>query len=134
MSITRYSDLIEQAREQSEPQRLMFVFTKAELPDDATPEEVAAFERGEGGALTPTICVDRLPEEVADFSTLVKESEQTGFDWDIAFIAAMGGRAGIAPSSDECEQPLKMMMHQIQSGMIANFLAMNRDGEFLQLD
>ena len=44
MNITRFDDLLRSAREQSEPQRLLFVFTSAGVPDDATPEPRAHFE------------------------------------------------------------------------------------------
>ena len=59
--ISSYSDLIQASYSQQEPQRLLFVFCRAELPDEASPEEKAAFERGEGGALTPVVCVDKTP-------------------------------------------------------------------------
>ena len=45
--ISSYSDLIQASYSQQEPQRLLFVFCRAELPDEASPEEKAAFERGE---------------------------------------------------------------------------------------
>lgn len=134
MNITHYNDLIAAAKQEPEPQRLLFVFAKAEIPEEATPQQIAEFERGEGGVLTPSICVDRLPEEVSDFTTLINQSEQTGFDWDIAFVSSMSGRAGNAPTSEECIQPLKMMMQQIQMGIIANFLALNRKGDVVQLN
>lgn len=134
MNISSYQDLITLAEQQPEPQRLLFVFSKAELPEDATPAQKKAFEQGEGGTLNPIICVDRTPEEARNFITLVNESEHTGQDWDIAFVAAMSGRGGFPPTSEECLQPLKMMMQQIQSGMIANFLAFSRQGELVQLN
>lgn len=72
--ISSYNDLIQASHSQQEPQRLLFVFCRAELPDEASPEERAAFERGEGGALTPVICVDKTPEEAPDFGALQEES------------------------------------------------------------
>lgn len=128
-----YQDLITFANQEIEPQRLLFVFAKAEPPEGATNQQIAEFERGEGGVLTPSICVDKLPEEVPEFQKLIDESKETGFDWDIVFVAAMNGRGGISPSSDECLQPLKMMMQQIQMGMISGFLAINREGIIVQL-
>lgn len=134
MNITHYQDLIQHANQEVEPQRLLFVFTKAELPEEATPKQIEEFARGEGGVLIPSTCVDRLPEEVSEFDILLKESKETGFEWDIVFVAAMSGRGGIAPSTDECLQPLKMMMQQIQMGIISNFLALDRKGEVVQLN
>ena len=48
--ISSYQDLVQASRKEPEPQRFLFVFCKAELPDDASAAERAAFERGEGGA------------------------------------------------------------------------------------
>ncbi|MEO8923737.1 MAG: ribonucleotide reductase subunit alpha, partial [Caldimonas sp.] len=36
MSISSFDDLLRAAREQPEPQRLLFVFAGAELPDDSS--------------------------------------------------------------------------------------------------
>lgn len=131
--ITGFKDLLEVARTESEPQRLLFVFCKAELPEDATVEEKSAFDRGEGGALTPVICVDKTPSEVPEFERLVVESEQTGQDWDVVFVAAMSGRGGIEPSSDDVQQPMNMMVESIRLGKVANFLPLDRAGISIDL-
>ncbi|WP_417547930.1 ribonucleotide reductase subunit alpha [Marinobacter segnicrescens] len=132
--IASYSDLMQAVQEQPEPQRLLFVFCRAELPDDASDEERAAFERGEGGALTPVICVDKSPTEVAEFSSLVQESRETGQPWDVVFVAAMSGRGGMAPSTDEAQQPLTMMVESIRLGNIGGYLPLDQDGQAMALN
>ena len=129
MSITRFEDLLRAATEQSEPQRLLFVFVTAQLPDDASDEERQRFAQGQGGTLKPVLCVDKLPEEIGDFSALVAESAHTGVGWELVFVAGLAGRAGIAPNPDEAEQPLKMMVAAIENGGIGSFLAFDRDGQ-----
>ena len=131
--ISNYSELIAATKQEHEPQRLLFVFCRAELPDDATADERAAFKRGEGGALTPVICVDKTPAEVADFSQLVEESHSTGENWDVVFVAAMSGRGGIPPSSDETKQPMTMMVESIRVGHVGNYLPLNASGEAVDL-
>jgi len=37
LRITSFDDLLRAARHQAEPQRLLFVFMGAELPDDSSP-------------------------------------------------------------------------------------------------
>lgn len=133
MVIESYTDLIQAAQQQHEPQRLLFVLAKAELPDDATASQKSRFAAQQGGSLDPVLCVDKLPEEVAEFSTLLAESERTGIDWDIAFIASMSGRAGQAPSSDEADQPLTLMVNKVKAGSIADFVTVNKKGELIQL-
>ena len=87
------------AQQQPEPQRLLFVFAGAVLPDDSTPEQRARFEARQGGALTPLMSVDKTPEELGTFAALVEESRQFGRDWAIVFVASLPGRDGRAPTS-----------------------------------
>lgn len=133
MNIESYQDLLQAAAAQAEPQRLLFVFAKAELPNGYTDSQKQQFEQGHGGALEPVLCVDKLPEEISEFQQLVTESQTTGIDWDIAFVSALGGRGGFPPNSDEAVQPLKMMMQKIQGGMIADFLTFDKNGELVAL-
>ena len=44
MTISSFDDLLQAARSQPEPQRLLFVFAGVELPDDATPEQRTRFD------------------------------------------------------------------------------------------
>lgn len=133
MLLNEFSDLLQAAHQQPVPQRLLLVFTAAELPHDATDEEKAHFERGEGGALAPVLCVDKLPQEVESFAALRDEATLTGIGWDILFVATMSGRRGVAPNSDEAVQPLKEMVEAIKGGRIGRFLAVTRAGELVQL-
>ncbi len=133
MTIRTFSDLLVAASTQQEPQRLLLVFAVAELPRDSGAEEKAAFERGEGGALNPVVCVDKLASEIESFESLRLESREAISRWDILFVAALDGRAGIAPNSDEAAGPLRMMVESIKAGRIANFLTIDRDGELVQL-
>ncbi len=133
MSIPNFATLLEAAQSQSEPQRLLLVFATAELPADASAEEVARFERGEGGALVPAMCVDKTPQEIGDFASLVVESHETGVDWVILFVAAMSGRDGLAPTSDAASQALQTMVEAVRNGQIDDYLAVDRDGDMVQL-
>lgn len=134
LQIDSYSSFIAMANAQPEPQRLLWIFARAELPNGYTETQKQHYEAGRGGALEPVLCVDKLPAEVADFASLVAESAHTGVDWDIAFVASMAGRAGIAPNSDEAIQPMRLMLNKIQSGMIAEFLTFDKQGELVNLN
>lgn len=131
--ISSYTDLLKAADAEPAPQRFLFVFCRAELPDDASSEEKAAFANGEGGALTPVVCVDKTPDEVRDFGALVEESRQTGQGWDVVFVAAMSGRGGMQPSSDEAQQPLTMMVESIRLGHVGNYLPLDQNGQAVSL-
>lgn len=133
MSLEKFVDVLAAAQQQSEPQRLLLVFAAAELPPDSSEKDKAAFERGLGGVLAPKVCVDKRPEEIESFDALVAQSRETGVAWDILFVAALSGRGGVAPNSDEAVQPLKMMVEAIKGGRIADFLAVDKTGSLVQL-
>lgn len=133
MNIASFDDLLCAARERPEPQRLLFVFTGAALPDDSTPEQRARFQAGEGGALVPLMSVDKTPEELDTFTTLVEESRQFGHDWAVVFVASLSGRGGRAPSSAEVDQSLQRMIEAIRAGAIGSFIPFDRQGEPMRL-
>lgn len=133
MTISSFDDLLLEARQQAEPQRLLFVFSGAELPDDATAVQRARFEAGSGGALTPLMCVDKTPQELDTFSALVEESRQFGHDWVVVFVAALAGRSGLAPTSKEAEAPLQRMVESIKAGSVGSFIPFDRQGQPVML-
>jgi len=133
MNISNFDDLLRAARTQPEPQRLLFVFARAVLPDDSTPEQRARFEAGEGGALAPLMAVDRTPDDLGTFAALVEESRQFGTDWAVVFVASLSGRDGRAPTSKEADQPLQRMIESIKAGSIGSFIPFDRRGEPVQL-
>ncbi|MCW4454851.1 hypothetical protein OK348_08575 [Flavobacterium sp. MXW15] len=132
MQLSSFNDLLRAARQQPEPQRLLFVFARVELPEAATAEQRERFERREGGTLSPCLCVDKAPSEVASFEALAAESANTGLDWDLLFVSSLSGRAGIAPGSDEAAQPLRFMVNAINNGRVADFAVFDRDGGIVQ--
>jgi hypothetical protein len=128
VSISSFDDLLRAAREQPEPQRLLFVFAGAELPGDSTPEQRARFEAGEGGVLAPLMAVDRTPEELGTFAALVEESRRFGPEWAVVFVASLPGRAGRPPTSKEADQPLQRMIESIKAGALGSFIPFDRQG------
>ena len=132
MNITSYADLVAAANAQAQPQRLLFTFAAAALPNDAKPSEQERFAAKQGGTLAPVMCVDKLDSELASFDALVEESRHAGAHWDMVFVTSMSGRDGAAPSADEAETALKTMVEAVRNGQFSNFLAFNRDGELLQ--
>jgi hypothetical protein len=128
VNISNFDDLLHAAREQPERQQLLFVFAKAVLPDDSTPEQRARFEAGEGGALMPLMAVDRTPEELDRFAALVEESRQFGLYWAVVFVATLPGSAGRAPTSKETDQALQRMVESIKTGSFGRFIPFDRQG------
>lgn len=133
MNITTFDDLLHAARQQPTAQRLLLVFAGATLPADASPEQHAAFERGQGGELAPLMCVDKTPDELSSFAALVREADQFGPPWAIVFAAALSGSATQAPSSEAAQPHLQRMVEAIKSGQIASLIPFDRDGRAVHL-
>jgi hypothetical protein len=131
MEISSFDDLLHAARAQPEPQRLLFVFAAAELPDDATAAQRARFQAGQGGALVPLMCVDKAPQELDSFDALVEEARQftaPGHDWAMVFVAALSGTLNQAPTSADAEAPLQRMVDAIKAGTIGGYIPFDRQG------
>ena len=133
MAIANYAELLSEAHLQPDPQRLLFVFAKAELPDNPDARQRERFEQGEGGVLTPALCVDKMLDELSDIQSLVLESQRTGVTWDIVFVAALAGDGVDPPTSEDAERPLQRMVEALQMGSIDNFLAFDRQGNAVDL-
>lgn len=132
MDITSFDDLLLAARSEPEPQRLLFVFTGAELPAGATAAQRAQFDAGEGGELAPLMCVDRSAAELSGFSALAAEAALAGPPWAIVFTAALSGRYGIPPTSVDAEAPLQHMVDSIKAGRLDGMLPFDRHGDPVQ--
>lgn len=133
MNIQTFDDLLSAARSQPLPQRLLFVFAGVELPDDATPAQRLEFERGEGGALVPRMCVDKGLDELASFDQLVREAEAFGQPWGMVFAAALAGAPGRPPGRVEAEQPLQDMVEAIRQGQLHAFIPFDPQGQAVAL-
>ena len=132
MILTSFDDLLHAARQQPQPQRLLFVFAGASLPADADTAKKERFAAGQGGELAPLMCVDKTPDELSGFPALAEESRQFGQDWAIVFVAALDGRNGLAPSSEEAAVPLQRMVESIMAGSITAFMPFDRQGQPVQ--
>ena len=111
---------------------MLFVFTKAELPEEHTEEEAKRFNEGDGGNLVPVVSVDKGLEELSNFPNLVEESWQVYKDWKIVFIAALAGKGGVMPNNSEVEQSLETMIDSINQGKFSQFLAFDQEGNPVQ--
>jgi hypothetical protein len=127
-SIRSFDDFLSLARREPEPQRLLFVFAAAELPEAATSAQLVAFERNEGGELTPLMCVDKAVAELRNFDALASEAELAGPPWSIVFASALSGRNGAAPSASEIDRSLQRMVDSVRTGQLQSILPFDREG------
>lgn len=133
MNIASFDDLLQIARQQREPQQLLFVFAGAELPAGASAAQREQFDAGEGGELAPLMCVDKDAKALAGFDALCVEAAQAGPPWAIVFTAALSGRNGRPPQAGDIDAALQHMVEAIQAGHLDGMLPFNRAGEPVQL-
>lgn len=132
IEITDFKSLMAVGKQQSEPQRFLFVFLHASLPADHDDVDQEKFHAGQGGELQAIMCVDKDLAELTDFSDLVKESEQMEQEWSLVLVACLSGINGVSPTSAEAEQPLKTMVQAVQSGAdLSKYLAFDKQGTLL---
>ena len=106
----------------------------ADLPDDATPEQRAGFEQGEGGALVPIVCVDKTPDEIGNFERLAQEAAQFGTPWRVLFASSMSGASDAPPTSKAAEPVLDGMVDAIKQGAFANMIAFDTTGKAISFE
>lgn len=134
MDIARFDDLLHAAGQQAQPQRLLLVFVAATLPEGADEAQRAAFEAGEGGELSPLMCVDKAPAELSGFDTLVREAAETGGDqWVLVFASALPGAGGEPPAEAQVNAALDRMVEQVRLGQISGFIPFDRSGQAVRL-
>lgn len=132
IEITDYKSLLAVGRQQSEPQRFLFVFLQASLPNDHNDMDKQRFQSGRGGELKAIMCVDKNLAELTDFTDLVTESKQMEQDWSMVLVACLSGLNNIAPTAEEAEQPLKTMVETVQNGGdLSKYLAFDKGGDLL---
>ncbi len=128
-----FAQLLQAAHAQPDEQRLLFVFAAAELPEQATAEQREEFARGQGGSLTPLMCVDKAPDEVGSFQALADEARRMGPPWQVVFVAALSGKGPQPPADAQVDQALQRMVDAVKHGGIEGFLAFDPQGQLLHL-
>lgn len=121
MKISKFNDLLNASKMQDQPQRLLFLFAKAtSLPN-------AVMTKHHSGTIDPVMCVDKLPDGVVSFSTLLDEADSISTKWDFVFIGCLDGNAGLPPSSEDAGPYLKMMTNDLASGKnISKYIVFDR--------
>ena len=133
MNISTFEDLLQAARTQPEPQRLLLVFAGASLPSDASAEQRAQFEAGESGELAPLMCVDKDPHALTGFESLTAEAAAFEQPWVLVLAAALSGVGGRAPSEAQIASALQRMVQAVRDGEIGHFIPFDRNGHAVQL-
>ena len=108
--ITNFAQLLQASTEQDQPQRLLFLFAKAES------SKKKKSKKQQNGAISPVMCVDKLPEDIESFQSLVKEADEISKEWDFVIIAGLSGQNGVTPSTEDADPYLNQMTNHLASG------------------
>ncbi|WP_395344497.1 ribonucleotide reductase subunit alpha [Ningiella sp. W23] len=126
--ISMFSDLLEMANEQPDPQRLLFLFASAEATKKSAKRD------DKKGTISPVMVVDKLPEEVPSFGALSKEADSINKHWDFVFIASLSGDNKTPPSSDDAEPYLNRMTEDVSTGQnIRRYVVFDRQENPIEL-
>lgn len=132
--LNHFDDFLAIANQQSEPQKLLLVLARRELPHGHTEEQARAYSEGHGGHLAPLAGIDKQPAELKNFSAFVEEAKQVGTDWDAVFVGALPGNQGRLPTAKEIDEAIEKVIYAIRNGMVNNFLVFDRKGIPLQIN
>lgn len=134
IQIDSFDDLLTLAKQQDEPQQLLFVFTQRELPEGHTQEMKRRFEAGVGGHLAPIVCVNKPVPELTGFSQLNREALDMVEHWDVFFVAVLPGKQGQWPTETDTDKALDQMVENVRQGSVSGYLAFGPAGDPLLLD
>ncbi|WP_448210960.1 ribonucleotide reductase subunit alpha [Colwellia sp. MEBiC06753] len=123
-----YKELLDMANNQTEPQRLLFLFAQ---PEGNNPKKSKKHQKGH---LEPVMCVDKLPAEVESFEKLVAEADSIEKNWQFVFISGLSGQNNQAPTPEEAEPYLNRMTSDLMTGQnIARYLVLDREGKPIEM-
>ncbi len=130
MPINDFDGLLEAARHQPVPQRMLFVFLKTVVQKDYTEEQRARTEADRGGALLPLFCVDLTPLEVHTLEALSTEADQHSTEWDKMLVACMDDEPTSKGARARVDDALKAMVARVQTGGdLSIYLCFTRSGD-----
>jgi hypothetical protein len=123
LMISNFTQLLQAAHDQEQPQRLLMMFAKTELAKGKSKNK-----NYQTGSISPVMCVDKLPEELTDFAALSTEADKISKEWSFIFITGLNGQNGQPPSSDDCEQYLNKMASDLMTGQdLAGYMILDRE-------
>lgn len=121
-----FNEMLETARQQIEPQRLLFMLAQSDGDNSSTDEGC--------GTITPLMCVDKTPAELTDFASFVSEADSISTEWNMIFIGAMSGQNGQQPTSDEADPLLNLMVNNLMAGQdLSRYLILDRQEQRLEI-
>ncbi len=125
--MSTFTQLLNTAKAQAEPQRLLFLIAKTESTTKSKNDR-------HRGTVSPVMCVDKLPEELTDFKHFTREADRITKDWDLILIAGISGENGQAPDTDSVEPVLNKMANDLMQGQeLSRYLILDRNENRIEI-
>jgi len=131
--IEHFDDLLELARKEAVPVRLLTVLVRAEavLPVAANGPPAAG---ATGGLLIPIRVKDHAIEPDLDFARLHRQADENDGRWAFMMVGVLPGQDGHAPSPASVDDQLKLMARAVHTGSgLERYLFFDRNGEPVQI-
>ena len=120
--ISSFEQLIDVANQQQDAQRMLMLFAKAEAESSKKGNDQ------QKGSISPVMCVDKLPQEIASFEALTAEADNINTDWNFILIAGLNGKGSVPPSSEEADSYLNKMVSDVTTGQdLSRYVIFDRD-------
>lgn len=124
---SNFKKLIDAAKAQDQPQRLLIMLAKSTIETTNSDEAVS-------GTITPVTCVDKTPDEVSTFENFVIEADKVNSDWDMLFIGGLAGKNNEMPTTEDADPFLNKMVDDLMSGNgLSRYLVLDRNDEIVDL-
>ena len=134
LDITNFNSLINAAKQQDQPQKILVAFIEVYLPSQHNVSQAKDFLAGTGGVLKPIQLVEKDPFQLYDLNSLAEESLTEQKNWKIALIGCLSGINGLMPNSQVTKKHKDSMIHKINSGAdLSRYFAFHKNGDLLQL-
>jgi hypothetical protein len=116
-----FETLLAQTIEQQPNDVLLLLFANAQ-------SESSGAGKKQSGTIRPVMCVDMLPQNIASFSSLVREADGINKEWNFVLVASLGTPTSETPATDVIEKHLNKMVYDVENGAdLAKYAIFDRD-------
>lgn len=126
--MSHFENLLNTAKNEPQPQRILFLFAKA--------IDQAGVMRADcqGGRIEAVMCVDKSPEDLSTFKSLVAEADQQSVNWNLILTSTLSGNGGQNPSDSEILTALQKMSNIFaKQEDLSQFIVWNRQEEIIEV-
>ena len=125
-----FDDLMQMARQQGRPQRLLVLLLKANSPQSSTDQAAPDQE----GLLWPAQARDFPITEKLSLASICEQADEVAGVWHFLMVGVLGSSTGRLPSSDDADAQLKRMAWCVMSGEgLDAYAFFDRDGDAVNL-